>query len=128
LTIKKYTDLFKWFLLVNMASILTLKGPRAMGNKRRLHASERPDLLPELGEAVDGPIIQVIIGFQGLIVLLVNELQELPHVAFRRVLVHPQGLARGLRGLHGLRVNGGDERGEAELGKPEQPKEGHEKE
>ena len=67
-----------------------------------MDAREGPDLLPELGEAVNGPIIQVIVILQGLIIFLVDELPESPHVTRRGVLVFPEGalLDTRPRGLH----------------------------
>lgn len=80
-----------------------------------LDTGEGPDLLPELRDAFDRPVVEVIVGLQRLVILGVDEFKELPHVALRGVLAFPeqQAVTRGLHGWVwvewscGVRVKGG---------------------
>jgi hypothetical protein len=74
-----------------------------------------PDLLPELRDAFDRPVVEVIVGLQRLVILGVDEFKKLPHVTLRGVLAFPeqQAVTRGLHGWVwvewscGVRVKGG---------------------
>lgn len=80
-----------------------------------LDTGKGPDLLPELRDAFDRPVVEVIVGLQRLVILGVDEFKELPHVALRGVLAFPeqQAVTRGLHGWVwvewscGVRVKGG---------------------
>ena len=99
--------MLKGFLFVDMVAILAFSLARTM--RDCINTCEGPNLCPELGEALNGPIIQIIIILQCPIIFLVDELQEIPHVTRCGVLVFPEGelLVTGPRGLHGGRMNGG---------------------
>jgi hypothetical protein len=67
-----------------------------------MNTCEGPRLLPELGEAVNRPIIQVFIILKRLVIFLVYELQEVPHIIRRGILIYPEGWlpVTGPQGLH----------------------------
>jgi hypothetical protein len=75
--------------ILELHVLLGIKGDGA-------YAGESPYFFPELGEAVNGPIIQSLIGVEILAVLLVDDLKELPQGTACRMLVFPE---RGITGL-----------------------------